>query len=351
MKYCDIHLSLSFKKEPIPRLQNFVEEVIPAFTDKEFKSHFRLCRSTFNFILNTIKPSLTRKISGSPMIPPEKQLLIAIWKMATPDSYRYNEKILLKFQFCRSVIKLTLVEIAPHLITWPENEKFEEISNQFEATSGFPKVIGAIDGTHINIPTPRKHPESYVNRKGHHSIQLQAVCDAQSKFIHCCAGNVGSVHDARVFRLSEVHGYLSDPEKFPNDCHLVGDAAYPLHKHLLTPYRDNGHLSARQKNYNFCHSSARIAIERAFGLLKKRPRSLLTVLDMNRTDLIPEYIIACCVLHNICLLKEDEFLIEEIIEENANINDINDNGQNRALLAEGAEKRNRICDQLIIRNV
>ncbi|CAD6222125.1 GSCOCG00013000001-RA-CDS [Cotesia congregata] len=238
------------------------------------------------------------------MIPPEKQLLIAIWKMATPDSYR-----------------------------------------------GFPKVIGAIDGTHINIPTPRKQPESYVNRKGHHSIQLQAVCDAQSKFIHCCPGNVDSVHDARVFRLSEVHDYLSDPEKFPNDCHLVGDGAYPLHKHLLTPYRDNGHLSARQKNYNFCHSSARIAIERAFGLLKKRFRSLLTVLDMNRTDLIPEYIIACCVLHNICLLKEDEFLIEEIIEENANINDINDNGQNRALLAEGAEKRNLICDQLIIRNV
>lgn len=148
-----------------------------------------------------------------------------------------------------------------------------------------------------------------------------------------------------------MHGYLSDPEKFPNDCHLVGDAAYPLHKHLLTPYRDNGHLSARQKNYNFCHSSARIAIERAFGLLKKRFRSLLTVLDMNRTDLIPEYIIACCVLHNICLLKEDEFPIDEIIEENANINDINDNGQNRALLAEGVEKRNRICDQLIIRNV
>ncbi|KAH0568084.1 hypothetical protein KQX54_018165 [Cotesia glomerata] len=24
------------------------------------------------------------------MIPPEKQLLITIWKIATPDSYRYN---------------------------------------------------------------------------------------------------------------------------------------------------------------------------------------------------------------------------------------------------------------------
>lgn len=28
---------------------------------------------------------------------------------------------------------------------------------------------------------------------------------------------------------------------------------------------------------------------------------------MERIDLIPKYIIACCVLHNICLLKDDEF--------------------------------------------
>lgn len=95
-----------------------------------------------------------------------------------------------------------------------------EVSHKFETTSAFPNVIGAIDGTHINIPAPRKHPECYVNRKGHHSIQLQAICDADCKFIHCYAGNVGSVHDARVFRLSEVNDYLSDPEKFPNDSHL-----------------------------------------------------------------------------------------------------------------------------------
>lgn len=45
----------------------------------------------------------------------------------------------------------------------------------FEATSGFPKVIGAIDGTHINIIAPKNCPEAYINRKGHHSIQLQVI--------------------------------------------------------------------------------------------------------------------------------------------------------------------------------
>ncbi|XP_074109470.1 uncharacterized protein LOC141534189 isoform X1 [Cotesia typhae] len=98
------------------------------------------------------------------MIPPEKQLLIAIWKIATPDSYRsicqkFGVSFAAAFSSLRRVTS-ALVKIAPHFITWPENEKFEEISNQFEATSGFPKVIGAINGTHINIPTPRKHSES-----------------------------------------------------------------------------------------------------------------------------------------------------------------------------------------------
>jgi len=99
---------------------------------------------------------------------------------------------------------------------------------------------------------------------------LQAICDHQCRFIHCYVGNVGSVHDQRVFRLSEVYNYLNDPIKFPDNCHLLGDAAYTINEHLLVPYRDNGYLSARQRNFNFCHSSARMAIERAFGLLKRK---------------------------------------------------------------------------------
>lgn len=156
------------------------------------------------------------------------------------------------------------------------------------------------------------------------------------------------MHDQRVFRLSEVHEYLEDPNKFQEDSHLVGDAAYNLHKHLMTPYRDNGHLTVKQKNYNFCHSSARMAIERSFGLLKGRFRSLLTVLDMERVDLIPEFIIACCVLHNICLLQNDEVSMIEI-----NPVEVNDNVLliNRIRNNTGYMKRDTICDNLIMQNV
>lgn len=179
---------------------------------------------------------------------------------------------------------------------------------------------------------------------------LQAVCDHTKYFTHVYVGNVGSVHDARVFRLSSLQEYINNSTKFPNNTHLIGDAAYALHKHLLVPYPDNGHLSLRQKNYNYCHSSTRMVIERAFGLLKGRWRSLLHNLAMNCVDFIPYHILACCVLHNICLLQRDELDINNInipieeatVERNRTV-ECNDR-------AVAVAKRDNICANLALRN-
>jgi hypothetical protein len=141
--------------------------------------------------------------------------------------------------------------------------------------------------------------------------------------------------------------WLENPEKFPDDCHILGDAAYKLHQNVIVPYRDNGYLTPRQKNFNFCHSSARIAIERAFGLLKTRFRSLRTVLAMDKCDLIPMFIIACCAMHNICLLRGDEIDVDAIDETEANYFYENGTPFEQA----GVAKRNLICERLPMRNV
>jgi len=49
---------------------------------------FRLFPETFDFLLGEIRDSLIRAYNGNQMISPKKQLLIAIWRMDTPDSYR-----------------------------------------------------------------------------------------------------------------------------------------------------------------------------------------------------------------------------------------------------------------------
>lgn len=159
------------------------------------------------------------------------------------------------------------------------------------------------------------------------------------------------MHDQSFFRLSEVYDYMEDSLKFPNNNHIIGDAAYKINEHLLVPYRDNGHLTLKQKNFNFCLSSARMAIERFFGLLSGRFRSLLTTLDMEPVDLIPTFILAYCVLHNICLLKGDELPDCLVIEPPSIQNNIygpKGECRNNHL---GLLKREQISDELPIREV
>lgn len=160
-------------------------------------------------------------------------------------------------------------------------------------------------------------------------------------------GHPGSVHDQRVFRQSEIATYLGDEDKFPSNSHLIGDSAYVLHQHLLVPFKDNGHLSAAQRRYNFYHSSARVVVERCFALLKGRMRSLLYCLPMTRVDLLAAYIIACCVVHNMCILNRDELSIIPVTSAtNAamqdHINERQANGNN------GIYKRNMVMNALQI---
>ena len=132
------------------------------------------------------------------------------------------------------------------------------------------------------------------------------MCNEKLIFINCYAGEVGSVHDARMLRRSPLFMRLEENSEveFPNSGHVLGDLAYPLKTNLLVGFKNNGRLTARHHKFNRTLSSARSAIERAFAILKSRFRRL-KYLDMTNTNDIPHVIIACCILHNICLLNGD----------------------------------------------
>jgi len=66
-----------------------------------------------------------------------------------------------------------------------------------------------------------------MSRKQFHAIHLQAVCNAKSVFTHCCAKNIGSVHDARVFKNSAFAHYIGVlNEYFSFDTHIIADAIH-----------------------------------------------------------------------------------------------------------------------------
>ena len=123
-------------------------------------------------------------------------------------------------------------------------------------------------------------------------------------FLHISTGFPGSMHDSRVLKSSslfheaEKENILSNPndviERTKVGPVLSGDGGYPLNKCLIKPYT----FSA--KEFNEALSSARVIVERAFGVSKARWRCLLKQLD-NRVENVSNVIITflhCITFYN-----------------------------------------------------
>ncbi|KAL3687619.1 hypothetical protein R1sor_013928 [Riccia sorocarpa] len=105
------------------------------------------------------------------------------------------------------VIDAVISVLGPEFLRWPDPQELLRISAAFQRHSGLPNVSGAIDGSHIRIRFPRwaEHARDFFNRKSHHSIVLQGICDPDGAFLDVSCGAPGSVHDTRCLRLSSFH--------------------------------------------------------------------------------------------------------------------------------------------------
>ena len=219
----------------------------------------------------------------------------------------------------------------------------DDLTDGFQEESGFPGILGAVDGCHISVQAPKEFQADYLDRTMKHSMNLMAVCDSKGRFIFVYCG---SAHDQRVLSLSPLWKHIVDSEAndyFPSSYyHLVGDSAFTLVEHMMVPYKDNGNLTAKQLNFNRKLCQARHIIENAFAWLKGRFRKLSIVnTDIER---VPDIILACCVLHNIALSFPD---VETFPDVFVNENSTQDNTcSQRGVDHKGEMKRDSIANKL-----
>lgn len=285
-----------------------------------------------------------------PTVSTDRALLLTLWILANQDSFReagniFNLSKGNSHSIFMDIIHI-IVELADVYLKWPSVKQLNIIKEEFNNIGGnnsFPNVIGALDAKHIPIPAPKIDRQSYVNRKAFYSVNLQAICDSNAIFLDVFTGWPGSSHDSRVWRNSPISNFLEQPNVIPNNTHIIADSAYSLKPYLICPFRDNHHLTRAQKNFNTKLSAKRSVIERAFGLLTARFRRL-KFLNMSNLQEIPNVIIACCVLHNICIKHNDSWQNYEYFDIAVDDEYIFDDPD---YIPEAHEKRNAILHSLM----
>ena len=304
------------------RFKGYAEEIVPLYTPDEFKLHFRVSRRTCEKLMQNIVTHGQLKVNvthgGRQPVSVEKHVLLGLWTISTKEKYtsiadRFGISESTAFttfsRFCTAVVRCS-----DQYLQWPSKAKQQAIAEDFYQLCSLPGITGAVDGTHIALMAPRQSPEDYVNRKGFHSINLQLVVAADKTILRAYCGFPGSVHDSRVLQNSEF--FYDAPELINDECYIIGDSAYPLKKWLVVPYKNNGHLSAKQKKFNRHLSRGRVVVENTIGMLKGRFRRL-KYLEMYNLNEVQMVISAACVLHNVCILEGESYdePLDEVEEE------------------------------------
>lgn len=196
----------------------------------------------------------------------------------------------------------------------PSQENFKKIAADFYKIWNFPNCVGALDGKHIRLRCPNNSGSMFFNYKGYFSIVLQALVDANYRFINIDVGGYGKQSDGGTFKASLLYEKLSQGKlNLPNNTPLPGsnvimpyvmiaDEAYPLMTNLLKPYSKQD-LNAERETFNKRLSRARRTVECAFGILRAKwqilDKPILT--DVKVADKIVK---AICILHNTIIYME-----------------------------------------------
>ncbi|XP_004507965.1 protein ALP1-like [Cicer arietinum] len=305
----------------------------PDFPEEEFRRCFRMSKSTFELICRELDSAVTKKNTMlRDAIPVRQRVAVCIWRLATGDPLRLVSKRFglgistchkLVLEVC-SAIKNVLM---PKFIRWPEENQMKVIKDEFESLSGISNVGGSMYTTHIPIIAPKSNVNSYFNKrhtqrnqKTSYSVTVQGVVDSKGIFTDVCIGWPGSYLDDQVLEKSVLYQRVMRGNL--KDVWVVGNSGYPLMDGILVPYTHQN-LTWTQHAFNEKVGDIQNVAKDAFSRVKGRWSCLQKRTEVKIEDL-PGVLGACCVLHNICEMRnekmDDEWSFElfddEMVAEN-----------------------------------
>ncbi|XP_012451022.1 protein ALP1-like [Gossypium raimondii] len=305
----------------------------PDFPDEEFKRAFRMSKATFNMVCEELEPAVMKKNTMlRDAIPVRQRVAVCIWRLATGEPLRMvSKRFGLGISTCHKLVLEVCAAIKtvlmPKFVQWPDESKMKSIKQAFESAAGIPNVGGSMYTTHVPIIAPKVSVAAYFNKKhternqkNSYSITLQGVVDQTGAFTDICIGWPGSMSDDQILEKSAFHqratrGHLKDV------C-VVGNKGYPLMDWVLVPY-SHQNLTWAQHAFNEKIGEIEKVAKEAFARLKGRWSCLQKRTEVKLQEL-PIVLGACCVLHNICEMRNEvmdpelkfELFDDEVIPDN-----------------------------------
>ncbi|XP_068719450.1 putative nuclease HARBI1 [Montipora capricornis] len=168
---------------PQVRVRKFRQHEIylDEFSYEELRSRYRFGGESIEFLTEILEKDLQRETKRNHALSPTLQILVALRFFASGSFLQIISDTfgLPKSSVSRVVkdVSLALAQKQNEFILWPSPAELQEVKRGFYDKGGFPGVIGCVDGTHVRIQAPRANENDFVNRKGFHSINVQAVCN------------------------------------------------------------------------------------------------------------------------------------------------------------------------------
>lgn len=310
------------------RGQSWWEGDAQHFNDEEFREHFRVCKATFTYLVERLRPLIQKQDTRLRKAKPAELLVaLTLRKLATGDTF---QSIAIAFGLHRSSVQYffsrtvhALVTLQADFVFLPKSvEEVEALAVGAQRLGarwgGWPGAALQADGCYIGVPFgQRRYGHSDMRcRKGFMAHNCLFVVDYQTRCRAVVAGRHGTTGDARIWRESRVgsaaiEGTLlfgaafSLPTGERIAYHVLGDGIYPACQLMHKAPSDIGG-NDEVVWHAYCQSVTRQPVEHFNAHLKGRWRTLQHTADYD-VSFVPYVVIACCILHNICLDHAEEF--------------------------------------------
>uniref|UniRef100_T1J855 Uncharacterized protein n=1 Tax=Strigamia maritima TaxID=126957 RepID=T1J855_STRMM len=272
-------------------------------SDEDWIDNFRMTEKSFDKLCEILKSDIKpHTLTVREPIPLRKRIAIALFKIGTCADYQTvaNRFGVHKssvhnylYKFCEALIK--------HMDRFIQLPDSAEIEKTTEIKYGLSNVWGVVDFTHIPIVCPVEESKTYMNSE----VMGPGPGFIKQSFRHISCDIPGG-HELTAFQTSKVYTQIENISG-NNSSYIVGNRSHPLCPKVIKEFTKKvTQQSKLEKQFNKCVQLFRRDLCEAFSLLRGRWRILLGRIDIDYT-FAPTLIAVCCILHNFCIIEDDQF--------------------------------------------